>query len=209
MTHSNLAVVSETDVYLFVLLLTLLFFGLFAVFLFSIWASRRQSCPSPYSGMPMRRASELSYEMVGKVLRYLYNYHQYDNRIFELAKAAVCRETGRIFPDAITWYDTIRVDWSFLKKRHPGNYVSWGSLTREQQEEIRSLHGSLEGFQTEYSSPTPNPKNVEPEYAFTTPGPLYVDFDAKILLGWKRVPESDLEVLIVQRPMNIITLTLT
>ena len=34
----------------------------------------------------------------------------------------------------------------------------------------------------------------------TRPGPLYVDIETKVLLGWKVVPGTDLEVLIVQKP---------
>jgi hypothetical protein len=135
-----------------------------------------------------------------KVLRYLYRYKQYDNRLFDLSKASFCRETGRIFQDSITWYDTISVDWGFLQKRYPGNYVSWGSLTLEQQSDIRDRHDALDGFQTERSSRRSSPRDVEPEFAFTKPGPLYVDVNTGILLGWKEVPGTDLEVLIVQKP---------
>ena len=195
-----IAALSNTDVVLFGFLLGLVFLALLAVFCFSIWASLREGCPSPYSGLPLRRGSELSYAATVSVLRYLYNYHQYDNRIFEVRKSAVCRETGRIFPNAITWYDTIKVDWSFLQKRYRGHYVSWGSLTPEQQDIVISMHESLEGFQTEFSSANPLPKAIEPRYAWEKPGPLYVDFDTKILLGWKAVPDTDLEVLIVQKP---------
>lgn len=209
MINPVLAVVGDDEITLFVTLLLLVFFVLLTVFFFGIWMSRREGCVSPYSGLPLRRGSELSYASMEKVLRYVYNYHQYDNRIFTLGKSAVCRETGRIFPESVTWYDTIKVDWTFIQKRYPGRYVSWGSLTREQQEIVRSVHGSLEGFQTEFSSRNPLPKAVEPEYALAKPGPLYVDFDSKVLVGWKCVPTSDLEVLIVQKPLKIITPTLT
>ena len=125
---------------------------------------------------------------------------EYDNKLFDLNKAAVCRMTGRIFPDAVTWYGAIDVDWDFLQKRHPGEYVSWGSLTEGQKTIIRERHLSLEGLQTEISSPTPSPRLVEPEYAHTVPGPLYVDIRTGILLGWKQVPDTELEVMIVQKP---------
>lgn len=159
---------------------------------------------SPYSRLPMRRAGELSYDSKVKVLRFLYNMHQYDNRIFELEKAAICRETGRIFPNAVTWYGVIKLDWTFLQKRYPGSYVSWGSLTEEQQEIIRAAHDPLTGFQTEFSSPISQPKSIEAKYAFSKPGPLYVDIDTKVLVGWQCVPESDLEVLVVQKPVQLI-----
>ncbi len=190
----------SSDVVWFGLAILLVFLLLFALFWFGWWLSRRKPSLSPYSGMPLRRASDLSFNNMEKVLRFLYDLHQYDNRIFSFQKAAVCRETGRIFQDSITWYDSIKVDWGFIQKRYPGNFISWGSLPQDQKEEIRSFHDSLEGFQTEISSPTASLRKIESEYAFTKPGPLYVDLETKVLIGWKCVPGTDLEVFIVQKP---------
>lgn len=204
-----LAAVKTGDIALFGIVIILVFLLLFAVFIFTVWLSKRKDSVSPYSKMPMRRGTELSYGSKEKVLRYLYNMHQYDNRIFEFRKAAVCRETGRIFQNAVTWYGVIKVDWSFLQKRYPGRYVSWGSLSSDQQEIVRAAHDSLEDFQTEFSSPNPLPKAIEAKYAFSKPGPLYVDIETNVLLGWQSVPETELEVLIVQKPLQITTISVT
>jgi hypothetical protein len=173
-----------------------------AVFWFGWWISQRSRGLSPYTGIPLRKASDLSFFTTEKIFQFLLSIHQYDNRIFKLNRAAFCRETGRVFQDCINWFDIIHVDWNFLTKRHPGYYISWGSLTHELQKEIRDAHDSLEGFQTAYSSPSPAPRMIEPEYAYTKPGPLYVDIQTKILIGWKVVPGTDLEVLIVKKPLN-------
>lgn len=175
---------------------------LFAVFWFTYKFSDRTQGVSPYTGLPLRRATSLSFFAAEKVLRYLYDYQQFDNRIFKLSRAAFCRETGRIFTNCISWLDTVYVDWNFLQKRYPGHYVSWGSLNADQKKAIRDSHDSLDGFQTEESSPTPAPRAIEPEYAYTKPGPLYVDLQTRVLLGWKVVPDTDLEVLIVQKPIR-------
>lgn len=204
-----LAVVDTIDVVSFGVFILLTVLILFTGFIYSIWLTRRKDSISPYSRLPLRRASELSYDSMERVLRFLYNMHQYDNRIITFKNAAFCRETGRIFPNAITWYNKIEVDWTFLQKRHPGRYVSWGSLTEEQQEIVKSYHDTLEGFQTEFSSPIPQPSIIDAKYAFAQPGPLYVDVDTNVLLGWKVVPETDLEVLIVQNPVNTIYETVT
>lgn len=193
---------------------TILFgFFILAVFLlllggcvFGVWLTRIPDSVSPYSRRPMRKGVDLSYDSKVKVLRFLYDMHQYDNRIFEFRHSAVCRETGRIFSNCITWYGAIKLDWSFLQKRYPGKYVSWGSLTPEQQEIVKASHDTLAGFQTEFSSPAPQPKAIEAKYAYSKPGPLYVDVENYVLLGWMQVPDTDLEVLIVQRPVHIITL---
>jgi len=195
-----IAQVESQNVVIFAFAILGVFFLLLGLFWFGWRYGHRQSCMSPYSSMPLRRASDLSYYSTEKVLRYLYELHEYDNQMFDLRKAALCRETGRIFPNAITWFDTISVDWDFLQKRYPGRYVSWGSLTPDQRHDITERHESLEGFQTEFASKEPMPKAVEPQIAFLKPGPLYVDIDTDTLLGWKLVPGTELEVLIVQRP---------
>jgi hypothetical protein len=205
--HFVLGVLTSTQVLLFSLAVLACFFLLFLAFITAWWMRRREVSLSPYSGMPLRRATSLSYYSVEQVLKYVYHMHQYDNRVFDVRKAALCRETGRIFPDAVTWYNVLKVDWSFIQKRYPGTYVSWGSLTDAQQNAIRSIHESLEGFQTTGSSSIPSPRLVEARYAFEKPGPLYVDMDKGILVGWQCVPDTELEVLIVQKPTVIITLT--
>lgn len=203
-----LAAVDTMDVALFGIFILVVVLVLFGVCAYGIWLSRRPSSLSPYSHLPMRRGTDLSYYSAEKVLRFLYNTHQYDNRIISLKKAAICRETGRVFPNAITWFDKIDLDWNFLQKRYPGSYVSWGSLTNEQQEIILNVHDSLEGFQTNFSSPNPLPKAIEAKYALAKPGPLYVDINTKVLIGWKEVPDTNLEVLIVQKPKYIINLSI-
>lgn len=200
-----LAAVEPMHVALFGIFILVTVLVLFALCVYGIWLTRLPPSLSPYSRKPLRKASDLSYYAAEKLLRFLYNMHQFDNRIISLKKAALCRETGRIFPDAVTWYGGIKVDWTFLQKRYPGSYVSWGSLTDEQQEIIRNAHDTLEGFQLGFSSPYASPKQLEAKYAFASPGPLYVDINTKVLLGWKCVPDTDLEVLIVQKPKYIIT----
>lgn len=195
-----LAVVSQTDVVVFSVAILLIFMLFVSIFFISMWLQRHQAGVSPYSGLPLRRASDLPLTSAEKILRYFYDMHQYDNRIFSLKKAAFCRETGRVFQNCITWYGTVKVDWNFLQKRYPGNYISWGSINDIQKEAIIEAHDSLEGFQTDYSSPNASPRAIEPEYAYSKPGPLYVDLDTKVLIGWKIVPGTDFEVLIVQLP---------
>lgn len=159
---------------------------------------------SPYSGLPLRYGRDIGYYKSEQVYKYLFNMKQYDNRMFDLRYASFCRETGRIFPDSVNWLDSIRVDWSFLQKRLTGNYVSWGSLTEDQKKEVRKRHDSLKEFQTEISSPSPNPRMGEPEFFFTKPGPLYVDISTGTLVGWQEVPGTEFEVLIVQKPTRVI-----
>lgn len=129
-------------------------------------------------------------------------YYQYDNRPFKFKKAAYCRETGRIFQDCIDWKNKIELDWTFIQNRYDGDWISWGSLSDTLQLQIRNKHESLEGFQTEISSKFPSPRQIEPYVAYAKPGPLYVDINTAVLVGWKQVPDSLMEVLIVQKPVR-------
>ncbi|PJD98130.1 MAG: hypothetical protein CK425_00105 [Parachlamydia sp.] len=195
------AVISYHDALFFILAILGVFLLLLIAFGFGVWLSKQKDSVSPYTGLPLRFARDLHFETKEKIVRYLYHLHQYDNRIFEFSQASFCRETGRIFPYSVTWFGTIDLDWTFLKKRYPGSYVSWGSLSPIQQQAISDKHTSLEGFQTEISSPNPSPRAVAKEYAFCKPGPLCVDLETYVLLGWKEVPGTDMEVLIVQKPI--------
>lgn len=197
-----MGVSADTTFWVLALALAILF-TLVTLFLVAWWGWREGELwegESPYTGIPLRRAKTLSYFAAERTLLFMDSFQQYDNRIFKLSGAAFCRETGRIFTNCISWTGRVKVDWDFIQKRYPGSYVSWGSLNAAQQMAVRKAHDSLEGFQTECSSPTPAPRAIEPEYVFVKPGPLYVDLEQKVLVGWKLVPDTELEVLIVQKP---------
>lgn len=199
---------STSDAYVIGLTVLFLFFLMFAGFWFWSWLNRKEASLSPYTGLPLRRATSLSYFSLERIFRFLHEHQQYENRLIDIKSAAFCRDTGRLFPDCITWYDAIRVDWSFIQRRFPGDYVSWGSLTKEQKESIKRAHGPLDGFQTYFSSEIPSPRLVESKYAMAKPGPLYVEINSGTLVGWMAVPDTELEVLIVQKPLKVITINI-
>lgn len=194
------AAYTQADALLFGFLILFVFVFVAAVCFLGAWSRRTAVGLSPYTGVPLRRASDLPYETARRVLQFMYDRREYDNRVFKFKNAAFCRETGMIFQDCATWLDTLHVDWTFLNKRYHGHYVSWGSLTEEQQEEVRKLHRSLDGFQTTFSSKEPAPSAVDPDFIHIKPGPLYVDVEKHVILGWQRVPNTEFQVLIVQKP---------
>ncbi len=124
-----IAVLSQQDIVYFGLLLLLVLFGLLITLIYNHWINRRSVCPSPYTKNPLRKGTDLHWLTTEKVLRFLYHLHDYHNQMFDINKAAYCRETGRIFPDSVTWSGAVKVDWGFLQKRFPGQFVSWGRLT--------------------------------------------------------------------------------
>lgn len=185
-----------------VIIIVLVILTMIAYFWIGWLISNRRRIYSPFTGLPLRRATEISYANLQKVHNFMTEQRSYDNKMFNVRKAAFCRETGRIFPNAMSIFGEISVDWDFLRKRYPGNWISWGSLNKDQQEAIRLMHDPLDGFQTEFSCPEIFPRSIEDKYIYIKPGPLYVDFDSKILLGWKSVPGTILEVLVVQKPFE-------
>ncbi len=163
-----------------------------------------EDSPSPYTGKKLRRAESLPFKTMYTVRKYMDDNEDSINRPFSFRTAAFCRETGRIFEKAVRWNGVIRVNWDFLKKKYPGEYVSWGSLTKEEQKKLIKQYGDLNGFQTEASSKKRKPKDVEEEYIYLKPGPLYVNKSYNLVVGWKCIPDTDIEVLIVQRPKILI-----
>lgn len=168
---------------------------------FGWWVSQKRGSVSPYSKQPMSLGIDVAPSIRRFVEDFMLSHPQPENRPIEFERAAICRETGRIFSDCIMRGEIVRLDWSFLPKRYPGNFVSWGSLSELEQATLRMCHESLAGFQTEASCTKPMPEAVDGYYAMTKPGPLYVDRRNKILLGWKEVPGTQFEVLIVQKPI--------
>jgi hypothetical protein len=159
---------------------------------------------SLYAKVPVRPLLSARPIALNKVYLFVEALPGYDNQIFNFKRSVYCRETGRIFPNCVDWKGKVTLDWRFLSQRCRGHWISWGSLSEEQRRDVRERHGSFEGFQTDHSCPNPKPVDILPEYIFVKPGPLYVDLVNYKLLGWKCVPETDFEVLVVQLPKKYI-----
>lgn len=182
--------------------------GVLLLFLFLGW--KRQVVHgnrSPYTQAIMQFGVDIARSLQKQVNSFLEEFPEEDNPQIDFTKAALCPVTGRIFTKCVTRGVKIDLDWSFLHKRFPGtkempsSFVSWGALSEEERGELRVIHPSLEGFQIEQSSPYPRPERIDREFALLSPGPLYVEKATHILVGWKRVPGTSFEVLIVQRPL--------
>lgn len=170
--------------------------------LYSFWIFPSRVARSPYTKKPLRYGEDVSMNSAEKIMRFLhYDVGGFDNRVFLMKKAMVCRETGRIFQDCMSIFGVPHVDWRFLEKRLPGTWISWGCLSDDQKNEFFAIHHqAIEGFQIEKSCPYPAPSRITDDYIYIKPGPLYVDLKTKNLLGWKEVPGTFFEVLVVQKP---------
>jgi len=169
---------------------------------FGWWVSKKKGSMSPYSKVPMLLGTDVVPSIRRYVNDFLLSHPQPENSPIEFDTASICSETGRIFPNSVFRGMFVKLDWTFLQKGHPGNYVSWGSLSELEQATIKLCHDSLAGYQTEDSSPNSRPQAIDSHYATLKPGPLYVDRLSRVLLGWKEVPGTEFEVLIFQRPIH-------
>jgi hypothetical protein len=165
------------------------------------YISKTRGAVCPYTKGPLVLGTDVAPSIIAFVDGFLLGQPQPENEPFDFARAAVCEKTGRIFPNCVMRGERIRLDWSFLQKRYPGNYVSWGSLSQIEQWQVRRCHESMAGFQLEGGSTMPLAKDIDLYHARKKPGPLYVDKTTKVLLGWKEVPGTRFEVLVVQKPL--------
>lgn len=175
-----------------------------AVLGFLLWygwyITKKRGSVSPYTKRPMMLGVDVPASIVSRIDAFMKDLPQPENPPFDMKKAAVCRETQRIFPDCVSRGEIISLNWSFLQKRYLGNWVSWGSLPADTQAMIKLCHKDISGFQTQVSSPSPNPQSIDMFFIEQKPGPLYVDVMKKVLLGWKIVPGTYFEVLVVKKP---------
>lgn len=159
---------------------------------------------SPYSKEPLIYGGDIAKTLERFINDFLKSQPEPDNPPIDMQKAVICRGTGRVFAEAVLVKGSrlqVRLDWGFLERRFAGSYVSWGSLSEFEQSKLKLLHGGyLEGYQIENSSKRLRPQDAEEYFKQLAPGPLYVDRLKGTLLGWKKVPGTDFEVLVVQRP---------
>lgn len=154
----------------------------------------------PYTKEKMCLGADVARSLMMYVNAFLQEQQVGDNPAIDFSRAAYCPKTGRIFTDCVGSNEQISLSWDFLRRRCKGTFVSWGALSEEERGVLKLLHDSVEGFQTESSSKNLRPESVEEEFALLSPGPLYVDRTARVLMGWKKVPGTYFEVLVVQRP---------
>lgn len=191
-------IASATMIFL-ILFFLIAFLGLGLFFFFCYWLTNRRGSVSLYAGGELVAGTQISFEAMQKAYQFILSQNNSSNPVYDFEKAAVCRSTGRIFPSCINCFGIVCVSWDFIEALCPGKWQSWGSLSLEQKKKVWEVHKSLDGFQAERSSPQALPKQIESYYASLKPGPLYVDLESKNLAGWKCVPDTNLEVFIVQK----------
>ncbi len=158
---------------------------LLAVFGLGWYVTNRQGARSPFSGKPMIRGHDLTFEAVARLRTHLGKAPQPENPDFQWTHSVVCRETGRVFTDVVNRWGVARVSSNYLKRRYPGTYTPWTALQPSERQAVLARH----------------PQGIG---AYELDG-LYVDLTTKTLLGWQRVPETGLQILIVNKPEPRVT----
>jgi hypothetical protein len=175
--------------------------GLFVFLLWFGWKKEKvRGSTCPYCKEPLCLGIDAARSMTAMADVFMEDQPQPENPKIDFTTAAYCPTSGRIFPNCVGANEQVVLSWDFLSKRYHGNYISWGSLSEEERGILLLLHGSLEGYQTEKSSKRVRPEDVEEELYSLSPGPLYVDRKERVVIGWKKVPGTHFEVLVVQRP---------
>ena len=185
----------------------IIFFSMFCVLLamggllfFGWWVTQKRGSLSPFSKRPMMLGIDLPFSIRRQIEEYIKSLPQPENQPIDISKAAICRETSRIIKDAVFRGEIIRLGPRFMNDRYPGNWVSWGSLSQQQQGIVKLHHREVSGYQMEHSSRNRRPQEAEQYYAVMKPGPLYVDVSTNTFLGWQAVPGTYFEVMVIKKP---------
>jgi hypothetical protein len=184
------------------LLIALLLFAV--VFGIGYWITQRPHTRSPFTDSPLLSASNLSFQAMQKVHSFVHALPLGSICKLDLNEAGVCRQTGRIFPNCTNRFGIVILPKNYLELYYPAKLIPWSALSSEQQTLIRQQHITLEKFQISWynsSQPSVNSKFIyDSSYLLTKPGPLFVDLATATLVGWQCVPDTELELLIIQRP---------
>ncbi len=159
--------------------------GLVAIALFFVigwYFCIRSGSRSPFTGQPFCKGRDLPYPSACNVYTFLQEYESPLNPLFSLHTSAVCRDTGRIFPNSLNTFGVIKVSKNYLNQRMKASWVSWDKLDEEDKQRVQLAHTSLEDFSLEEKSS------------------LFLDPESLILIGWRSVPNTELAVLQVQQP---------
>ncbi len=161
----------------FFILLMLLSAGGIGLFFWSgWWVTNREGSRSPITRGQLAPGDLITYDTVQKIQRFMLSQPQPENAPFEVAQAAICRDSGKIFTEARNAFDVLRVGNDFPRRRWPGHWVQWKHLHSNEQRRLASLHECVRDLKRD---------------------DLYGDPIKGSIMSWQRVPETEVEVLVV------------
>ena len=165
-------------------------FCLIALFWFGWRMTQRSHSVSPYTGIPLRRTTEISYYSAERILKYLYDLHQYDNRIFKSNRLLFAGKRGGFFKIASPGMMSSASIGISCRNGIPAT-MSPGEAYQETQDAIREAHASIWMDFRQRNPPPLLSAHDRTGICLYKTGPLYVDPETKVLLGWKKSPEPN------------------
>src|ERR1700733_13636011 len=127
----------ETLGYNAVFLLIFSFFFVLGILAFLLWigwwVSVQKGALCPYTKKPLLLGIDVAKSFTNFVNTFLLSHPQPENAPIDFETAAYCQDTGRIFTNCVRKGEIVKLDWSFLRKHYPGNWVSSGSLSEYEQ----------------------------------------------------------------------------
>lgn len=163
-----------------------------------LWQGRKTKSPFSHYEYLMP-AEQLHFTAMQYVHQFLQN-HPYSQMKVDLTSTLVCRKTGRIFSCDTKCRRTMKSAECYLMQHYSGVLVPWSTLNQEQKQNFVARHSCLKHFQLH-----PSGANTAFSYSDWTsadmkPGPLFVDLEAGVAVGWQCIPHTNLEIIIVQPP---------
>lgn len=155
---------------------------------------------SPFSGLPLRKGGELSFFAEKKLHEFYMSLPRHFNQTPKLDKSTICTSTGRIFPNSISKFGATSNPKDIFLNYPKGDYILWQELSDPLKKTIIENHDSIKGFQINQLPKYTKEQPLNHKFAHIKPGPLFVDLKTKALLGWKEIPETNLETLVYQPP---------
>ncbi len=150
---------------------------------FFYWWIYQRKARSPFTGKKLLPATCILYPAAEKIALFMQAEKQVP---IDWEQATFCPDTRRIFPKSLNQLGAVALPSPYWRGVYDKpSLTAWLFLTDEQKDEMFQLHGAIKGFQLGHQK---------------RPGPLFVDLKSKTLVGWKQVPDTDIEVLIVHYP---------
>ncbi len=184
--YSGFEEIGVAVTFFFVLGMLLFGGGIAAFFWGGWWLTNRPGSLSPFTGEEMLIGENLSYTAVRATHDFMESLPQPENLTFDTTKAALCKRSGALFSNVVNNRGIVVLPRDYITKRYKGSFVEWTTLSRAEQERILDKHVSIEAFRTV--------QGASHSEAF------YADVITAVLVGWQRVPLTDLKVLVVQKP---------
>ena len=143
------------------------------------WFLLERGTKSPFGNEPLLSGDKITFNGIARIREELFRLPQPYNPSFDPLKSAVCSETGRVFPNAVTRFGRISLRRQWWQQQWSGEWVAWEDLTPPEQERVARMLDLT-------------------DYPLSEPKACFVDPFQGLFKGWRRVPGCDLQMMVTQ-----------